>query len=204
MVSGAIRKVADTPRGKVGLGLSGFSIFPYLIRAIFEGIGIYQTMIELLPKWAPLIILMVGILLVLWTIHDMKDAEVDGTSTAQVAHSGNNSIIAQTSGNGSPIVIQTDREKNRELRDRIGDLLGEGDEILQACGKQDPHLKDWANGWANRTVEYLVGIDRSFAQRFNTARRSAMSVYGIPKGNENLWNLVHARCEELRKILSEV
>ena len=99
------------------------------------------------------------------------------------------------------------RFRHRAIREHLGRLITEGNEILQTVfqGPPVPLPVNEVNDWYNRAIRYLKeNLDYSYEARFTAPDPGLSFSYNLPREHENLIGAIKARLAVLRHFIEEI
>ncbi len=131
--------------------------------------------------------------------------DLPSPSMSQLDLSQENTQLKKQVGNLKDRLDQ--RFRNRAIRERLGDFIREGSELIRVIFIKPPAPlpKTEANEWYDRVRRYLLDhLDSSYEARFVSPDPGLPIGYGLPEEHEKLLSRIQRRLAVLRHFIEEV
>ena len=103
--------------------------------------------------------------------------------------------------------ILENRQRNREIREKLGDYLERGREwLIQCSNEKAPPPEDNAEQWANDVEQFLAShLDNSYISRFRSSAGLPLTANSISSyQHRQLWAGIHVRLSRLTEFITEL
>jgi hypothetical protein len=103
-------------------------------------------------------------------------------------------------------VEKNNKRKGRDIRDRLGEFLVQGQNLRQRCmNESEPPPKGEVDAWAEETENFLISeYGTSYVARFRDHAGLPMVATSLTSGaHVNLWSGLHTRTARLQQFIAE-
>jgi hypothetical protein len=97
-----------------------------------------------------------------------------------------------------------DREMRRTIRIELGNLMSEGQELVQGYDRGQRPTAEQADNWAERVEHYLREVDQSLVARFRDQSSDDGQVRMGPREESRRWTFLRLRVANLGTFITEL